>query len=202
MLGKWIFPLILLTVLSGESTYKAQKGDSYYRIAARYQINYMELAKLNHNKTLRAGDVIKVPIASENKSANVKDKTETTSEAFGKLQFVWPASGQIKTAYGVVDQIYNPGILITTTKKEIMAAEKGLVKFIGPIRGLGQAIMISHPEGYVTIYGGMDKVSVKVDDQVGRAQNLGLVDGTSFFFSIFDEGQPLNPGSVLGKNAR
>ncbi|MBL8995409.1 MAG: LysM peptidoglycan-binding domain-containing protein, partial [Spirochaetia bacterium] len=56
----WLF-LASPGVLSAAPVYKAQKGDSYYVIAKRFNINYLELSRLNQNKTLRAGSSIRLP---------------------------------------------------------------------------------------------------------------------------------------------
>ena len=57
----FIVPFVILLNAKGMSFYKVEKGDSFYSIAKKMKVNYLELAKLNKNRNLRAGQEIKLP---------------------------------------------------------------------------------------------------------------------------------------------
>jgi murein DD-endopeptidase MepM/ murein hydrolase activator NlpD len=55
------------------------------------------------------------------------------------------------------------------------AAGDGIVIHAGPMSGYGNAIMIQHPNGDVTVYGHEEKVLVTVGEKIKAGQLIGLV---------------------------
>ena len=55
------------------------------------------------------------------------------------------------------------------------AAEDGVVLRAGPATGFGLAVYILHADGYVTVYGHMDSIKVKVGQYVQAGQTIALL---------------------------
>jgi murein DD-endopeptidase MepM/ murein hydrolase activator NlpD len=55
------------------------------------------------------------------------------------------------------------------------AAEDGVVLRAGAAHGFGQAIWILHGDGYVTVYGHMEKLLVEAGDYVDAGQTIALM---------------------------
>jgi murein DD-endopeptidase MepM/ murein hydrolase activator NlpD len=73
--------LILACLASAESiSWRARPGDSYYRVARRFSVNYLELAKLNANRPLQSGTLIRFPA--------VKDLTALEGDTWATLAAV------------------------------------------------------------------------------------------------------------------
>lgn len=236
--------------------YQAQKGDSYYVIAKRFNINYLELSRLNQNKSLRAGSSIRLPevktyriqegdtwselaVAFKVGLADLKasnpgksllktgevihlppnsfsgsprmpqslSKTKPASNTMLAGQtfkvisyqphFVWPVSGSIKKGFGSDADIMNYGLLLSASQKKVLASEKGLVTYVGHLRGLGKTMLISHPDGYVSLYAGLGDTFFERGQVVEKGRAIGQASSDQVFFSIFSDGDPADPSKVL-----
>lgn len=127
----------------------------------------------------------------------------------GKLP--WPAAqGVVVSAYGVHahpeikgTQVENKGIDIRTTKgSAIRAVFEGEVSRVAKGPG-GMVVIIRHGE-YMTVYAGLQSVSVKTGSKVLTKQTIGVVntneDGVSEFkFQIYKGIYHLNPSVWLSK---
>ena len=61
----------------------------------------------------------------------------------------------------------------------VHAAAAGEVIYAGDVlREYGNLVLIQHPDGFVTAYGHLSKVYVKMRDKVGQEQEIGLVGDT------------------------
>ena len=68
---------------------------------------------------------------------------------------------------------------------------------------MGKYIILAHPDGYQTLYGHLDSISVKkgtrVDQgqKIGRMGNTGYSSGSHLHFTIFKNSVPVDPLSYL-----
>jgi len=87
----------------------------------------------------------------------------------------------------------------------VLAASHGIVTFAGKMQGFGYMIDIDHGYGYVTRYGHMSSLAVKVGDEVkdgqiiGRIGSRGRSTGPHLHFEVHRYGKALNPASFLPK---
>ena len=85
----------------------------------------------------------------------------------------------------------------------VKAAAAGTVSYVGNgLRGLGNLILITHGNGFISAYAHNDKLLVKQNERVTKGQKiaeLGQSDTTSprLHFEIRRNGSPVNPLSYL-----
>lgn len=126
----------------------------------------------------------------------------------GKLP--WPVSGTVAIRYGrQVDPVFNlplhrSGIHIKTDRgHSVKAVQSGKVVFADKFEGFGQLVIISHGDGYHTLYGNLFRIFVSNGDIIEKAKIIGEVGesialGTSgLYFEIRYRGKPLDPQQWL-----
>lgn len=132
------------------------------------------------------------------------DTTSRFAGLRGKLP--WPAQGQLVARYGssrYEGKMRWNGILIKTTQgSPIQAVASGTVIFADALPGYGRVLIISHGNGYLTLYGQMDTLAKHKDDNVAAGENLGQAGGGAqgeqgLYFEIRKGSQTLDPGDWL-----
>ncbi|MBU0566504.1 peptidoglycan DD-metalloendopeptidase family protein [bacterium] len=77
---------------------------------------------------------------------------------------------------------------------QVWTVSKGVVVFADWFKGYGQLVMIDHGGGYYTLYGGLDEISVAVDDEVEALAEVGkLTNEASLHFEVRLKGTPVDP---------
>jgi murein DD-endopeptidase MepM/ murein hydrolase activator NlpD len=123
-------------------------------------------------------------------------------------QFVWPLAGTVISYFGP-DQhgARNDGINIAAEPGvPFRAAAPGTVCYAGALRGYGNLILITHPNGYVTAYAHADNIAVARGDEVRRGQVIGTagktggVDRPQLHFEIRRGITPIDPRLLLAAN--
>jgi len=67
----------------------------------------------------------------------------------------------------------NKGVYISAKPNTaVRAPEAGIVKFTGKIEGYGKSILIQHRDSYFSLLGRLDNITVKVNQEITRAQIL------------------------------
>ena len=61
---------------------------------------------------------------------------------------------------------------------EVMASKGGRVKILFQKNGMGKYVVITHSQGYVTLYGHLSKFSVKDNERVRQGKIIGYVGKT------------------------
>jgi murein DD-endopeptidase MepM/ murein hydrolase activator NlpD len=121
------------------------------------------------------------------------------------LQFLWPLSGTVISPFGPDKHgSRNDGINIAAKLgMPFRAAAPGTVCYAGALRGYGNLILITHPNGYVTAYAHADNIAVARGEEVGRGQvigtagNTGRVDRPQLRFEIRRGISPIDPRLLL-----
>ncbi len=81
----------------------------------------------------------------------------------------------------------------------IQATGKGRVVKAGRASGYGLRVVIDHGFGYQTLYAHMDRIDVKVGEELGRGQKLGIVGSTGAstaphcHYEVMHKGAKVNP---------
>jgi murein DD-endopeptidase MepM/ murein hydrolase activator NlpD len=107
--------------------------------------------------------------------------TAAQVKAAGSGKFIWPVKGRILSGFGPkADGQRNDGINIAAPMNSAVdAAASGEVIYAGDVlREYGNLVLIQHPDGFVTAYGHLAKVNVKMKDKVSQGQEIGQVGDT------------------------
>ena len=185
--------------------YSIKRGDSLSRIAASFNVPLEVILDVNDIKSdvIRAGDTIFIP------GARMNDMDLRLS--LGEL-FVYPVQSRYITShYGMrKDPIsgslaYHTGIdLRGNTGTTVMASMDGTVSVVSENWLYGKYIILSHSNGYKTLYAHLNSTSVKQGDNVIRGRKIGEVGNTGYstgahlHFGIYDKnGKAVNPLDLL-----
>jgi murein DD-endopeptidase MepM/ murein hydrolase activator NlpD len=185
--------------------YSIKSGDSLSKISVSFNVPLEVILDINDLKSdvIKAGETIFIP------GARMNDLDLRMS--LGEL-FIYPVSGkQLTSNFGMrKDPIsgeltFHTGIdLRANTGATVMASMEGNVSVISENWLYGKHIIISHPNGYKTMYAHLNAVSVKQGDKVaqgrkiGEAGNTGYSTGAHLHFTIFDKnGKFINPLDLL-----
>jgi murein DD-endopeptidase MepM/ murein hydrolase activator NlpD len=114
--------------------------------------------------------------------------------------FIRPSRGVLTSRFGRRWGRVHEGIdLAAPTGTPIVAAESGKVVFAGRRSGYGLCVMISHGNGYQTLYGHASKLFVKSGQRVKKGQKIANVGSTGrstgphLHFEVRKNGSPVNP---------
>jgi len=185
--------------------YSIKSGDSLSKISVSFNVPMEVILDVNDLKSdvIKAGETIFIP------GARMNDLDLRMS--LGEL-FIYPVSGKHLTSnFGMrKDPIsgelnFHTGIdLRANTGATVMASMEGVVSVINENWLYGKHVIMSHPNGYKTLYAHLNSVSVKQGDKVsqgrkiGEAGNTGYSTGSHLHFSIYDKnGKLINPLDLL-----
>jgi septal ring factor EnvC (AmiA/AmiB activator) len=125
---------------------------------------------------------------------------------------MWPCAGEVVANFGVETHprfgtiIRNNGIDIKTMPgTKIRAVANGVVSFAGALSGFGNCIVVSHGEGFYTLYGHLDSMIAEKGYNVAEGLAIGVVGETStpegavLHFEIRHGKKPLDPALWLLK---
>lgn len=106
-------------------------------------------------------------------------------QAGGTGQMAWPVNGEITSPFGWRvhpiwgTQIFHAGLDIGADYGDpVHAADSGTVVFAGWMGGYGNAVMIDHGGGMVTLYGHNSSITVGEGEQVSKGQTIALAGST------------------------
>jgi septal ring factor EnvC (AmiA/AmiB activator) len=158
---------------------------------------------------------------SEKKEYTRKKKKETKDDSsklpengFSSLKgrLPWPVNGTVVIPYGQqVDPVFNlpvfrSGIHIKTSPDAtVKAIYEGKVVFADEFKGYGQLVIISHGDGYFTLYGNLSRIFlkngaiIKENTIIGEVGESATIGANGLYFEIRYKGKPLNPQQWLRK---
>jgi murein DD-endopeptidase MepM/ murein hydrolase activator NlpD len=93
-------------------------------------------------------------------------------------RFDWPVRGTVLSAYGPKSGGQrNDGVDIgASAGTPVRAAADGTVVYSGgDVPGFGVTVLIQHADGWVTVYGHLQRTDVKMQQRVSKGQQIGLV---------------------------
>jgi murein hydrolase activator len=109
----------------------------------------------------------------------------------------WPAAGPVHT--------FGNGVLIAAPRgSEVHAVAAGRVVYAHFMRGYGQLIILSHGNGWLSMYGNNETLLHGVGDDVAAGQALGTAmlatsDSNGVYFELRHNGQPVDPRTWLSQ---
>jgi septal ring factor EnvC (AmiA/AmiB activator) len=130
--------------------------------------------------------------------------SESFSNFKGKLR--WPTTGKILERYGKSTHptygtaTFNSGIDIQADAGDaIRAVADGQVEFVDWVAGYGKTVILSHGDGYYTLYAHASRVLVSPGDRVKARDSIALVGSTDSLrgdclrFELRKGGKAVNP---------
>jgi murein DD-endopeptidase MepM/ murein hydrolase activator NlpD len=189
----------VLEVPDTDGSYVAiRKGDTVESLCKRYGVDITELVNSNPGV-----DVTRLIV-------NQKLFVPGLSALEQIFRFIWPVHGRISGRYG---HRYHPifhrrmmhtGLDVAARYgTSIQAAMDGRVTFVGTKGGYGRTVVVSHADGYETLYGHCSKILVKRGQTVKKGQSIakvgssGYTTGPHLHFEVRRHGKRVNPEKVL-----
>ncbi|HEY8617378.1 LysM peptidoglycan-binding domain-containing protein [Phenylobacterium sp.] len=130
----------------------------------------------------------------------------------GRGRFIWPLQGDVVSGFGPKPgNQRNDGLNIRArTGDPVRASAAGDVVYAGDqVPGFGNLVLIKHADGWVTAYGHLSRVDVKMTQKVTQGQQIGLAGSSGgvpepqlhfevrFAPSPLDRARPIDPQLVL-----
>jgi murein DD-endopeptidase MepM/ murein hydrolase activator NlpD len=183
--------------------YSIRKGDSLSSITTRYRVDMNKLVDVNEleSSVIYVGQKLFIP------GAALSDWER--AEALGTL-FKYPARGRLTSRMGFrIDpftkrRAYHAGIDIANRiGTPVHASQSGKVIFSGYKGTYGKTVILSHQQGYSTVYGHLDKILVKKGqvvrqgDKIGTVGNTGRSTGPHLHFEIHRQRRIIDPLKLL-----
>ena len=183
-------------------------GETPQTIAEKYEVDATKCALVNYLSTsteLKAGYSLFVPDAELD--------WITRQEINGDL-FKRPLKARywLSSAYGWRDSPFNTGSrsfhggidMAVAQGTPIYPAMDGKVTTAGYNATYGNYVIITHHSGYKTLYGHMSAITCRVGNfvyagstQIGKVGSTGLSTGPHLHFTVYKNGNTINPMSVL-----
>ena len=123
------------------------------------------------------------------------DVGKATANIRGNLP--WPASGVVNS--------FGNGVLIKAAGgSEVHAVARGRVIYAGFLRGYGMLLIVSHGNGWLSMYGNNETLLHGVGDQVEAGSAIGTASpttgvNTGVYFELRRDNQPVDPRSWLSQ---
>ncbi len=150
-----------------------------------------------------------------NQEKNVEDLFDNIKGKITKLEKIpnkMPTEGRLTSPFGerihptTFEKSFHYGIdLANNVGTNIYASATGVVLFSEENGTYGNMILISHGNGYSTVYAHLSKMLVKSGDQVKKGDliakmgNTGRSTGSHLHFEIRENGTPIDPEQILVK---
>jgi murein DD-endopeptidase MepM/ murein hydrolase activator NlpD len=123
----------------------------------------------------------------------------------GTGKFAWPVvSSSVSSGYGYRWGKLHKGVDLTGSKS-ILSSDNGKVEYVGYKSDYGNHIIITHLNGYKTLYGHLASSSVKVGQIVEKGEKIGVMGSTGdstgvhLHFEVLRNGVPENPLKYLNR---
>ncbi len=179
------------------------RGESLQSLSGRYSVPMTALLDANDlsSSDLSVGQRLFIPGASLSSS--------TLRKALGEY-FAKPVIGRLTSPFGYRSdpftgvRTFHTGIdLAAPTGTAVKATLDGTVATTGYSTVYGNYVILTHPEGYQSMYAHLSSVGVKRGQRVGqsavigRVGNTGYSTGSHLHFSVYKNGKMIDPRSVL-----
>ncbi len=198
--------------------YQVQRGDTLFSVAWHYDLDFFDLAQVNHLSEpfrLHVGQALQIAPASKAQSANLrrsanheKAKRVKSDATFRQqhglsatIRWNWPVKSQVIADYAVSG---NKGIDFTgKTGDAVTAAAAGKVVYSGSgLPGYGNLIIVRHTNQYLSAYAHNRNIFVKEGQMVKLGEKIADIGNTAanqvkLHFEIRKQGKPLNPRKLL-----
>lgn len=183
--------------------YRVKRGDYLGGIADKFGVGLNELLDWNNLETsvIVPGQELFIPDGRLSEMER--------NRVFGRL-FIYPTKGRITDRYGMrrdpftgMRRFHNGVDLAGPVGTAVIASMSGRVAMLGYNPTYGKYLILTHPEGFQTLYGHLSAFRVQKGETVRQGQriadmgNTGYSTGSHLHFSIFRRGEPIDPFEYL-----
>jgi murein DD-endopeptidase MepM/ murein hydrolase activator NlpD len=183
--------------------YKVRSGDSLASIARRHKIDTTSIVDANDLGSARLikGQSLFIPGA--------RLPQAVISQALGQL-VAWPARGPLSSYFGYrpdpftgVRRFHGGIDIVMNTGTPVRAAMSGRISDTGYNANYGNYIIMTHADGYQTLYGHLSSILAHEGGSVSQGATIGLSGSTGYstgphlHFSLFRRSLALNPLKFL-----
>ena len=191
--------VVLLLPNTNGLKYRVKRGDYLGGIARKYSVPLNELLDWNRltSSVILPGQELFIPGA--------RLSEHELNKVLGKL-FIYPTRGRITSRYGNrldpftrVRRFHNGVDLANKVGTPILAAMSGKVAKLGFNPNYGKYLILTHADGFQTLYAHLDSflaqtgARVKQGQLIARMGNSGYSTGSHLHFSIFQRGEHVDP---------
>lgn len=184
-------------------SHKVRSGDSLSSLSKAYAIDITRIVDANDlaSGTLNAGQTLFIP--------NARLSSASLKNFYGE-RFVWPARGPISSPFGYranpftgLRTYHSAMDIVVSLGTRVKATSAGTVADTGYNSVFGNYIILKHASGYQSLYGHLSSIAVKEGASVaqgaviGLSGNTGQSTGPHLHFSIFKNGQALDPSKYV-----
>jgi len=184
-------------------SYTISRGDNLARISGRYSVPVNSILDANDlsEATLVAGQKLFIPGATLS-SMDLR-------KALGEL-FIYPINGRLTSTFGYRPdpftgvRTFHTGIdLAAPVGTPIKASLDGKVATTGWSNVFGNYVILTHGDGYQSLYGHMSYIGVIKGQSViqgsiiGKVGNTGYSTGSHVHLSVYKNGKMIDPLSLL-----
>lgn len=178
-------------------------GETLAAIGRLYGVEWQTLARLNHlpePNRLEVGQAIWIPSQVATVRRGVRSlAVPSRFVPDGRLE--WPTAGVLSSGFGTRGGRFHGGIDISGERgTPIVAADEGVVMFSGRgPDGYGNAVMLHHGGGLMTLYAHNERNVVRQGERVRRGQMVALMgdtgraSGTHVHFEVHQHGRLVDP---------
>jgi len=183
--------------------YKVKKGESLSGIATARNVSMLDIVDANDlsSQTITPGQTLFIPGA--------RLSTYDLKKALGKL-IIWPVLGRISSNFGYranpftgIRQFHNGLDIVGSVNAAVSAVMDGRVAETGYSTIFGNFVIVSHAEGYQTLYAHLNKILVKQGASVLQGKTIGLLGSTGYstgphlHLGVFKRGIAVDPLKFL-----
>lgn len=180
-----------------------RSGESLASLASRYGKTVYDLVDANDlsSQVLRTGQVLFIPGA--------RMPSNELKQALGTL-VVWPLRGIISSSFGYrnspitgVRQMHSGIDIVGPVNTPVKAAMDGRVAETGFSAVYGNFVILSHPDGFQTLYAHLNRISVRTGTSISQGTAVGLLGSTGLstgphlHFGVYRNGRAVNPLTFL-----
>ncbi|RUL70393.1 murein hydrolase activator EnvC family protein [Dyella choica] len=177
------------------------------QIDAQYKSEAQKLAGMKQNEQSLNDLLTKLQKAIDEATREAERKARanpTVPSGGGKAManirgsLPWPAPGSVHT--------FGNGVLIAAQRgAEVHAVARGRVVYAHFLRGYGQLIILSHGNGWLSMYGNNETLLHGVGEDVDAGEALGTAmlstgDSTGVYFELRQNGKPVDPRTWLSQH--
>jgi murein DD-endopeptidase MepM/ murein hydrolase activator NlpD len=198
-----------------------RSGETVSSIAETYDVTMAEIAALPQNgvadlNSLKIGQEILVPNPTRFAKPAPAPTTGGASSGSGSVSsgpavvrggqasrsgFIWPATGPISSYFGPAHPLGIDIDFFSNPNQPVGSAAAGVVTFAGgnPCCSYGYYVVVSHGNGFETLYAHLSSISVSVGQNVAQGQLLGYggrtgyATGPHLHFEVHLNGSVVNP---------
>ena len=177
------------------------------QIDAQYKNQAQKLASMKQNEQSLNDLLAKLQKAIDDAAREAERKARanptvpsgSTGKAMANIRgnLPWPAPGPVHT--------FGNGVLIGAPRgADVKAVARGRVVYAHFLRGYGQLIILSHGNGWLSMYGNNETLLHGVGDDVAAGEALGTAmlsagDNTGVYFELRQNGKPVDPRTWLNQ---